>query len=66
MFFEKHVAAVLDLKLMCKAAAELEDLQSKMLAYDLMGRSYTAIGEYEISLRCHKKQLQLAWQCNDS
>jgi hypothetical protein len=40
-------------------------MQTKMIAYELMGQCYTTIKEYTLALKCHKKQLELSWISND-
>ena len=41
-----------------------KDFETKMYAYKQIGYCYQQIKEYELALKCFKKQLQIAWHIN--
>jgi hypothetical protein len=47
-------------------AVEMENLELKMQTYEKLGFCYKSMRQYENSLKCHKKQLELAWRLNNS
>ncbi len=49
-----------------RVADEIDDYNTKTIAYERMGQAYTAIREYHLALKSHKKQLECAWKTNDS
>lgn len=65
MYFDRYNAAIEDIKIMIRVADELNQMQAKINGYSLMGQCYNALKEYDMSLKCHKKCLEIAWQIND-
>lgn len=43
------------------AAQEDKDYESKMYAYQQLGKCYQQLKDYQKAILCFKKQLQLAW-----
>jgi len=56
---------VKDLRRLNQVAEELEEKSYKIASYQLMGECYNTLKDFKMALKCHKKQLEISWQCND-
>jgi tetratricopeptide (TPR) repeat protein len=65
VYFDSYKCAINDLKTLRRAADELQDYQTKMIAYELMGKCFIDIKEYNYALKCFKKELEISWISND-
>lgn len=43
----------------------MEDYETKILAYRMLGLCYKQLYRYKISANCYKKMLHLAWEANN-
>lgn len=66
IFFDDYQTALQSFKNLRDVANDEENDYAKMQAYGSMGRCYNAMKAYESALKCHKKQLELAWKNNDN
>lgn len=66
VYFDDLEHAIADFKCMRSVADDMENYHLKMLAYDSLGRCYAHFRMYSNALKCHKKQLTLAWKVNDA
>jgi tetratricopeptide (TPR) repeat protein len=65
IFFDNYEQAVSDFKMVRCIADEDENLETKMEAYECIGKCYQQLKNYENALKCFKKQLELSWRLND-
>ena len=66
IFFDDYKDALKYFKSMKEVCIDEENDIGRLEAYDNMGRVYSLLKNYENSIKCHKKQLQLAWKTHDT